>query len=120
MNEPKNPMGQLSIIFAVCLLGEGIGRLIPFPSAVLAMMLLTMLLWIKWLKEEQISEVSAFLMKNMGIFYVPACIGVMEYGDLLMAQMIPFLIVAGFTTPLVYAVTGLTVQIMMKHKKKGK
>lgn len=117
MKEQNNPMGELTIIFAVCLVGEGIGSLIPFPSAVLSMMLMTLLLWMKWIKEEQIDQVSSFFMKNMGIFYVPACIGMMEYGTILMAEIIPFLLIAGFTTPLVYGATGLTVQIMMKKKK---
>lgn len=118
--EDRNPMGQLAIIFAICLAGEGICALLPFnfPSSVLSMLLMAGFLTLGLLKEPHIQQVSDFLMKNMGIFYVPPCIGIIHYAELIADQLIPFLLVAALTTPIVYAVTGWTVQLMMKKSKK--
>lgn len=113
-------MGQLTLIFAVCLLGEGMATVIAFPSSVISMVLLAIFLMIKWVKEEQIQESADFLMANMGIFYIPPCIGMMDYFDLILAEFIPFFLVAGLTTPVVYAVTGFTVQLMMKKRNTKK
>lgn len=118
MNNSKNPMGELALIFAICLLGEGVSMWIPFPPSVISMILLAIFLGLKWVKEEQIAQTSDFLMAHMGIFYVPACIGIMDYTHVILPQLVPFFIITGLTTPIVYLVTAHTVQFMMKFKNK--
>ena len=72
------------------------------------------------IKQRQIQTVSNFLVVNMGLFFVPALVGTLEYVALLKSMLLPFLVIALITTPIVYGVTAWTVQLLMgRTKKKG-
>lgn len=117
-------MGELGLIFAVCLAGELIAALLPvaFPASVISMVLLMLLLLCGVVKEGHISVVSKFLVANMGICFIPALVGVLEYWDVLKHQLVPFAVVTLITTPVVYVVTAWAVQLLMKilGRKGGK
>lgn len=115
-------MVEIALIFVLCLAGEWIAALLPvaFPASVISMVLLTLLLLTGVIKQRQIQTVSNFLVVNMGLFFVPSLVGTLEYVEVLKSQLLPFLVVASVTTPIVYAVTAWTVQLLMKWtKKKG-
>lgn len=117
-----NVMAEIALIFVICLVGEWIAALLPvaFPASVISMVLLMLLLMTGVIKQRQIQTVSSFLVVNMGLFFVPALVGTLEYVDVLKAQLLPFLVVTLLTTPIVYAVTAWTVQLLMGWaKKKG-
>lgn len=120
MTQPS-PHSQICIIFTICLLGEGISYLLPFtfPASVISMLLMVLFLLSGLVKEGQIAGVSDFLLTNMGIFYVPSCIGVMNYFDLIAQHWLAVLVICALTTPLIYAVTAWTVQWTMKWMDKG-
>ncbi len=119
-----NVMGEIALILVVCLAGEAVSALLPvaFPASVISMVLLTVLLLCGVIKQRQIQTVANFFVVNMGLFFVPALVGIMEYTDLLRQQLIGFVAVAFFTTPIVYLVTAWTVQLLMGaiRKKGGK
>ena len=58
---------QLAIVFGICLVGECISAILPFafPSSVIGMILLFLLMLVKIIKERHIKDVSQFLLKNM-------------------------------------------------------
>lgn len=116
-----NVMAELALIFVICLAGEGIVALLPvsFPASVLSMVLLMLLLMTGVIKQHKIQAVSAFLVTNMGLFFVPSLVGTLEYLDVLRARLVPFVVVTLLTTPIVYLVTAWTVQLLMKAAKKG-
>lgn len=66
----------------------------------------------------QIEKASRFFIENMGIFFVPAVVGTMEYVETLKNYLLPFLVITLVTTPLIYFVTGWTVQLMLRHREK--
>lgn len=113
-------MGEVAIIFVVCLVGEGIAAVLPisFPASVISLLLLMALLFSRVLKEKQIERVSAFFVANMGLFFVPSFVGAVEYADTLLAQLVPFVVVAGLTTPLVYLISAWTVQLLMMRRRR--
>ena len=82
---------ELSLIFALCLAGEGIAALLPvaFPASVISMLLLMALLLTGVVKERRIQTVSRFLVTNMGLFFIPSLVGTMEYVEVLRAQALP-------------------------------
>ncbi|MFQ9915031.1 MAG: hypothetical protein ACLRWQ_00165 [Flavonifractor plautii] len=43
----------------------------------------------------------------------------MEHGTLLKSQALPLLVIVGLTTPVVYLVTGWTVQLMLRLPERG-
>ena len=111
-------LGELAVILILCLLCEGIAVLLPFPfpASVLSLLLLLFLLLTGSLKERHIGRVSSFLTQNMAFFFLPSCVGLIEYWETLSCVLVPFLIIALLTTPLVYAVTAWTVQLMMARR----
>ena len=110
-----NIVMELALIFGVCLVGVIVASIMPF-----AVLILMTLLYQKAIKPYQIEKASRFFIENMGIFFVPAVVGTMEYVETLKNYLLPFLVITLVTTPLIYFVTGWTVQLMLRHgKKKG-
>lgn len=118
-----NIMAELALIFGICLVGEGISAVLPFPfpASVIALLLLGTLLFTGILKPRHIEKASGFLVANMAFFFLPTCVGVMEHADSIMGQLLPFLFIGFITTPIVYFVTAWTVQLMVRlgQKKEG-
>lgn len=117
-----NIMRELAILFGICLAGEGAAALlpVPFPASVISLVLLLVLLLTGVLKERWIQTVSRFLIVNMGLFFVPALVGTIEYVEVLNGLALPFLAVTLLTTPLVYLVTAGSVHLLMRiTKRKG-
>ena len=116
-----NIMGQLALIFGLSLVGEGVAALLPvsFPSSVISMVLLMALLLTGVIKDKHIKTVSNFLVANMAFFFIPSFVGIVEHGTLMKSQALPLLVSVGLTTPVVYLVTGWTVQLLMLRRRKG-
>ena len=65
---------ELSLIFALCLAGEGIAALLPvaFPASVISMLLLMALLLTGVVKERRIQTVSRFLLTTPVVYLAAA------------------------------------------------
>lgn len=116
---------QIGVVFAVCLAGEVISALLPFtfPASVSSMVLLFLLLAAKVIKPRQIGETSGFFLANMPMFFIPSCVGILRYADTLLHNFWPIALICIGTTPLVFFVTGQTVQLairLMEKKEGGK
>lgn len=117
-------IAELALIFGICLAGEGIAALLPFafPSSVIGLLLLMLLLFTGVIKTRYIQRVTEFFMANMAFVFVPACVSMMEQFDLIRPQLFAFLGICFLTTPLVYCVTAWTVQGIMAlraRRRKG-
>ena len=86
---------QLVVILALCLLAEWLVSLLPiaFPSSVMAILILALLLVTGILKEEQIQETADFMLSNMALVFIPISIGMIEELELLKGQVAGFLVV---------------------------
>lgn len=113
-------LSELAIIFGFCLLGDQISMLlpIPFPGSVIAMLLLFVALATNVVKEEQIQTVGDFILKNMGFFFIPAGVSVLNYLDILKKNIVPFLFLCVITLILTFGVTAFTVSAIMKAMQK--
>ena len=109
-------IAQLFVLFAICLVCEGIAVLLPFafPGTVLSMVVLLILLAVKILKPHQLQQTADFLLPNMTMFFIPVCTGIMTYADVLFANFWAIVLISLLTTPLVFFVTGHVVQLTMK------
>lgn len=107
---------QLSVIFACLALGELVVWLtgIPVPSSIIGMLLLTTALQCRIILLRHVEGVADFLVKNLGFFFVPAGVGLMEYFDLLRAEWFPIVGAATVSTIVVLAVTGWFHQMSRK------
>ena len=115
-------VSQLFVVFLVYLAAEGIAALLPFtfPASVMGMVILLVLLLTKVLKPAQLKESSDFLLGNMLLFFIPTCVSVITYADVLFRNFWSIVLISVLTTPLVFFVTGQVVQLTMKRiRKKG-
>lgn len=111
---------QIGIVFAICLLGEWIASLLPFvfPSSVISMILLFLLLLIGLLKVEHIREKTDFLLKNMAFFFIPSGVALMEQTELLKGKILPLLLICLLTTIITFAVSAFTIRLVMKWQNR--
>ena len=100
---------EFCIVFLICMAGEWIAAFLPFtlPASVISLLC-------GGVKERTIQGTSQFLIGNMGLFFIPAIVGTLEYLDVLKLQAIPFLVVTLVSTPVVYAVTAWSIRLFMK------
>ena len=107
---------QVALVFGIYWVSQGIEAVLPvaFPASVISLLLLLILLLSGVLKERQIRQSAVFLTENMGILFIPAAVGTLEYLDVLKAQAIPFLLITVVSTPIVYFITAWSVQLLMK------
>lgn len=112
---------QIAVLFAICVAAEGIAAVLPFtfPSSVLGMLILLALLLCKAIKPKQLEQTSGFFLDNMTFFFVPTCVGILKYTDVLFSNFWAIVLISILTTPLVFFVTGHVVQFAMK-KLNGK
>ena len=117
-----NIMGELALIFGICLVGEGVAALLPvaFPASVISMVLLMVLLLTGVVKDRHIQTASHFLVANMAFFFLPSFVGLLEHIELLKSQLVPLLLIVVLTTPVVYLVTGWTVRLLMLRYRNRK
>jgi holin-like protein len=111
---------QLLIIFLFTIFAEAIIILsgLRFPSSILAMLLVLIFLHLKWLKTEQIKELSDFFLMNMGFFFIPAAVGVIDKIPLLEDKIYIILAIAVITTIITFLVTTLAVSITVKIQQR--
>ncbi|MGK2944083.1 MAG: CidA/LrgA family protein [Desulfuromonadales bacterium] len=100
----------LLLLFQLC--GEVVSRVLelPIPGNVLGMGLLllgllTNVVDIKWFE-----EAAEILLSNMALFFVPAGVGVMVYGNLIASEWLPISVATVLSTFVVMAVTGKLAQ----------
>jgi holin-like protein len=100
----------LLLFFQLC--GELLGRLLglPFPGNVLGMVLLLVALRVGLVELRWLEEAAEMLLSNMALFFVPAGVGVMVYGDMIAAEWLPITVATVVSTFVVMAVTGKLAQ----------
>lgn len=111
---------ELGIICLICTAGEEIAALLPFalPASVISLILLLILLLTGVIREHSIEVTSRFFIGNMGLFFIPAIVGTLEYLDILKTTALPFLVITLISTPVVYCITAWSVCLFMKLFRK--
>lgn len=117
-----NLIFQIAVLLAFLALGEVIVRLthIPIPASILGMILLAAALKLRVVKLCHVERVSDFLTRNMGFFFVPAGVGLMNCLGLLKSQWLPIVVATVVSTAVIIAVTGHTHSITVKLLKRVK
>lgn len=111
---------QLFWIFLFSFLGEMFSALLlPYmavPGSVVGMILLFLALQFKLIKIEQVEEAGTWLTDNMGIFFIPAGVGLMSNFDILADSWLQLIIIIVITTILMMICVGRVVQSLKRRK----
>ena len=115
-----NVLTQLAILLLICFVGEGVALLLPiaFPSSVISMILLFLLLLTGALKLRQIEDAADFLTKNMAFFFIPAGVEILENYKPVADKILPLLAVLVLTTVITFAVTAGTVHLCLAVQRR--
>lgn len=76
---------QVALVFGIYWVGQGIEAVLPFafPASVISLLLLLVLLLTGVVRVDHIREKSDFLLGNLGFFFIPVSVSIMNYVDLL-------------------------------------
>lgn len=107
---------QFGIIMGFLAVGEFIVWLtgIPVPSSIIGMLLLTVSLKAGIVKLRHVERLSGFLVHNLGFFFVPAGVGLMNCLGLVAEQWIPIIGATVGSTFIIIAVTGWVHRLVRK------
>lgn len=110
------PILQFGIIFVFLAVGEFVVKYtgITVPSSIIGMLLLTISLKTGIVRLEWVDKISAFLVHNLGFFFVPAGVGLMKCLGLLADQWIPVVGASVGSTIVIIAVTGWVHQLVRR------
>lgn len=117
-------LSQIGILFGVCLLGEWISSLLPFPfpGTIVSMVLVLLLLFTGVMKEKHINMPADFLLTNMTFFFIPSGVRIIEHFALLKSvwwQLLVISIVSLLACFLVSSWTVILVAKLLNHWRKG-
>ena len=118
---------QIAVLFFICLLGQSISLVLPFPfpGNIIAMMILFILLLTRVIKPGMIQDFTGFLLANMAFFFVPAGVSILESYPIMKDSLLPIFLVCLISTVITFFVTFATVRLVViwqrkrHHTKKG-
>ena len=110
---------QLAVIFAICIAGEVLHRVVgvPLPGNIIGMVLLLILLCTKVIKPEHISGVSSFFLKYLALFFLPPSIAIMTVGDDVLSKWPLLLFLCIAFTLVTLAVGGFCTQFLIRRQE---
>lgn len=115
---------QLGLVFGICLVSEWISTLLPFafPGSIIGMLLLLLLLAFHLVRQEHLQETSDFLLGNLPFFFLPAAVSIINYLDLLQANLVAIAVVIVVSLVLTFTATVYTVRLVtwLVEGRKGK
>lgn len=113
---------QIGILLGVWATGEVVSQfiknIINIPGSILGMIILFLLLQFKIISEEKIKDVADFLLGNMGIFFIPAGVSLIQSLGLIKENAILLLSCIILINIAVMIGSGISVEFMIKLKEK--
>lgn len=112
---------QMALILTIGFAGLAISRFlpIPLPGSIVGMLLLLLLLLMKVLQLKHIKDVADFFLRNMGVFFVPACVALVEHFGLLQEKLFAFVLICVISTIVTFAATAGAVSLVIGLQRKS-
>ena len=107
---------QLLYILAFCLAGQALQALIPFPipAAIYGLVLLLIALCTGLLKPESIADTAHYLISILPMLFIAPGVQLLQYWNLIAADLAAILLITVLSTWVVFAVAGLVTQCLLK------
>jgi len=109
---------QFLYILSFSFIGEVLQAVVPLPipAAIYGLVLLLIALATGLLKVKQVEDAAAWLISIMPILYVPICVKILEYWGVISQNAAAIITITVVSTFLVFAVSGLVTQWLMKRR----
>lgn len=113
---------QIIILFTFFIVGAWLQRLlhIPLPGSILGLLLLWISLMLKIIPLRWVEGGSYLFLAVLPIFFIPATVGVMNFGSFFLSRgviLIPLTIVTTFLTMWVAGFVGQSIAAKMANRK---
>jgi holin-like protein len=120
--KPQQELLQLTCLLLVGLVAHLLSKTVLgwFPASVLGMVLLFVLLKFGVLKEQHVSGVADFLLRNMSFLFIPAAVDIINHYGALKNNLIALVAITVITTLLTFVVAGFTTSYLMQVGQKNK
>ncbi|HET9571746.1 MAG TPA: CidA/LrgA family protein [Bacteroidales bacterium] len=111
--------GSFYILFFY-FLGELLSLLIKgfLPGSIIGMMLLFLSLFFKLLNPENVRATATAITKNMAVFFIPAAVGLMAYGELVSKNLTAIVLAISISTLLTIITVAMIQDKLEKHRKR--
>jgi len=93
---------------------------IPFPSPLLGMVMLTLLLYFKVITAKFLKDICDLLLNNMALFFIPLFVGIISYAHLIKQNFLSIIIIITLTTFGTMIITASLVELIIKKTTKEK
>lgn len=112
----------LGILFLLNFLSDFIVKMlnIHFPAPLIGMIILVLLIYFKIIPVHIVEDSSDLMLKNMSLFFVPLLVGIVVYLNVIAQNAVPILFTILITTVIIIVVTGITIEQIIKRRKKVK
>ena len=103
---------QFTIIIAVTFLAEVLAWLIPapIPASIYGLVIMFLAFYFKVVKVAWVRETATFFIEIMPVIFIPAGVGILVAGDLLVKNLFPFVVITLISTIAVIASCGVIAQ----------
>ena len=110
-------MKQIAIIFAVSCAGEILHYFIPLPvpASIYGLVLIFALLCARVVKPADVKDGAGFLISIMPMMFIPLAAGLLDSFDMARPVLIPVCVITVVSTVLVFGVTGVSAQAMIRR-----
>lgn len=113
---------QLLVLYGFLLIGEAIQSVLnlPMPGSIIGFLLLFAVLLLKIYPLEWIDAGATFLLSFLSLYFIPATVGVVEYGPLFSGKGVLLLPIVIISTLLTMAAAGLASQSIANRNSSRK
>ncbi|MGM0898415.1 MAG: CidA/LrgA family protein [Bacillota bacterium] len=113
---------QLLVLYGFLLIGEAIQALLnlPMPGSIIGFLLLFLALLLKIYPLEWIDAGATFLLSFLSLYFIPATVGVVEYGPLFSGRGVLLLPIVIVSTLVTMAAAGLASQVIANRSASRK
>lgn len=110
---------SLVAISACLLVGYGVHFTVGgLPPSLYGMIIFTISLHKKLINDKKVATTIHWILKNMGVCFVPAGVGIIEHYDLIKLYGVAMVLITFITTWLLLTFVGLTVQQQENNKER--
>ena len=112
---------QIGIVFGLYWVSQCVEAVlpVPFPASVISLLLLLALLIMRVIKVEHIREKTDFLLNNLGFFFVPVSVSIMNYAGIIRENAAAFFTICVVSTVLTFAATVAVVRLACRFVGRG-